>query len=206
MKTFNKILTLGLVVLFSNSLSAQITVTPYYGGPNTTSVGLLADDNYIFEVYSTPMDIDFSNIGPLGLTASYTLDSKIALGVDFNYTRCKTSFDYFETSTDSISGDTYNMDAQRAVIRAMARFDAHFGESERFDPYLSFGIGYRTTSTSYASDRPGFVETPRETLIPLALRLAFGANIWIIDELGVLLETGLGGGGLGRFGVTYRLQ
>ena len=58
MKTFNKILTLGLVVLFSNSFSAQITVTPYYGGPNTTSVGLLADDNYLFEVYNTPMDID----------------------------------------------------------------------------------------------------------------------------------------------------
>ena len=51
------------------------------------------------------------------------------------------------------------------------RFDAHFGDNERFDPYLSLGLGYRTTSTSYISDRPGFVETPRETLIPVALDL-----------------------------------
>ena len=91
------------------------------------------------------------------------------------------------------------MEAERAVIRAMMRFDAHFGDNERFDPYLSLGLGYRTTSTSYISDRPGFVETPRETLIPVAFRLAAGLNVWIIDELGIMLETGLGGGGLGRF-------
>ena len=206
MKNIFTTLIVTFAVLFSITSSAQITISPYYGGPNTTSVGLLADDNYLFEVYNTPMEIDFSNIGPLGLVASYAFENKIAVGLDINYTTCKTSFSYFESYNDSISGDSYNMEAERAVIRAMMRFDAHFGDNERFDPYLSLGLGYRTTSTSYISDRPGFVETPRETLIPVAFRLAAGLNVWIIDELGIMLETGLGGGGLGRFGVTYRIQ
>ena len=53
-------------------------------------IGLLADDNYLFEVYNTPMEIDFSNIGPLGLVASYAFENKIAVELDINYTTCKT--------------------------------------------------------------------------------------------------------------------
>ena len=77
MKTLNKIVTLGLVVLFSKCLIAQITVTPYYGLPNTLSAGVVLNTNYLSEVFSTPTDISYSNLGPLGLWASYTFESKL---------------------------------------------------------------------------------------------------------------------------------
>ena len=204
MKTFNKILTLGLVVLFSNSFSAQITVTPYYGLPNTLSAGVVLNGNYLSEVYSTPTDISYSNLGPLGLWASYQTESKIGIGLDLNFSRSSADFQYISWN-DTISGDVYNMNASRNIFRAMLRFDAHFGDNEIVDPFMSLGIGYRTTGNSYTSTRPGYVESPTETLIPISFRLAAGANIYVVENIGILLEAGLFGGGLLRVGATFRM-
>ena len=204
MKTFNKILTLGLVVLFSNSLSAQITVTPYYGLPNTLSAGVVLNGNYLSEVYSTPTDISYSNLGPLGLWASYQTESKIGIGLDLNFSRSSADFQYISWN-DTISGDVYNMNASRNIFRAMLRFDAHFGDNDVVDPFMSLGIGYRTTGNSYTSDRPNYIEEPTETLIPISFRLAAGANIYVVENVGILLEAGLFGGGLLRVGATYRM-
>ena len=70
----------------------------------------------------------------------------------------------------------------------MLRLDAHFGDNEIVDPFMSLGIGYRTTANSYTSDRLGYVEEPTETLIPISFRLAAGANIYVVENIGVLLE------------------
>lgn len=204
MKTLNRIVTLGLVVLFSKCFIAQITFTPYYGLPNTLSAGVVLNTNYLSEVYSTPTDISYSNLGPIGLWASYQTESKIGIGLDLNFSRSMAEFQYV-SKDDSISGNLSNMEASRNIFRAMLRLDAHFGDNEIVDPFMSLGIGYRTTANSYRSDRLGYVEEPTETLIPISFRLAAGANFYVVENIGVLLEAGLFGGGLLRVGATYRI-
>lgn len=193
-----------LTLFISFSSKAQFSGSVYYGLPNTLSAGVVLNDNYLSEVYSTPTDISYSNLGPLGLWASYQTESKIGIGLDLNFSRSSAEFQYVSWN-DSISGDVYNMNASRNIFRAMLRFDAHFGDNEIVDPFMSLGIGYRTTGNSYTSDRPGYIEEPTETLNPISFRLAAGANIYVVENIGILLEAGLFGGGLLRVGATYRM-
>jgi hypothetical protein len=194
-----------LTILFSISSNAQFSGSVYYGVPNTLSAGVVLNSNYLSEVYATPMNIDYKNIGPMGLWASYQSESKIGIGLDLNFSRSSAEFGYWNDINDSISGDVYTMNASRNVFRAMIRFDAHFTANEIVDPFLSLGIGYRATGNSYTSTRPGYVEEPTETLIPISFRLAAGANIYVVENIGILLEAGLSGGGLLRIGATYRM-
>ena len=193
-----------LTLFLSVSSNAQFSGSVYYGLPNTLSAGVVLNDNYLSEVYSTPTDISYSNLGPLGLWASYQTESKIGIGLDLNFSRSSAEFQYVSWN-DSISGDVYNMNASRNIFRAMLRFDAHFGDNDVVDPFMSLGIGYRTTGNSYTSDRPGYIEEPTETLNPISFRLAAGANIYVVENIGILLEAGLFGGGLLRVGATYRM-
>ena len=193
-----------LTLLLSVSSNAQFSGSVYYGLPNTLSAGVVLNDNYLSEVYSTPADISYANLGPVGLWANFQTESKIGIGLDLNFSRSSAEFEYVSWN-DSLSGDVYTMNASRNILRAMLRFDAHFGDNEIVDPFMSLGIGYRTTGNSYTSDRPGYNEEPTETLIPISFRLAAGANIYVVENIGILLEAGLFGGGLLRVGATYRM-
>ena len=195
------VLTLFLTV----SSNAQFSGSVYYGLPNTLSAGVVLNENYLSEVYATPTDISYSSLGPVGLWANYQTESKIGIGLDLNFSRSSAEFEYWNGFNDSISGDVYTMNASRNIFRAMLRFDAHFGDNEIVDPFMSLGIGYRTTGNSYTSTRPGYNESPTETLIPISFRLAAGANIYVVENFGILLEAGLFGGGLLRVGATYRM-
>tara|TARA_B100000674_G_C37517207_1_gene767631 strand:- start:46 stop:666 length:621 start_codon:yes stop_codon:yes gene_type:complete len=194
-----------LTLFFSVSSIAQFSGSVYYGLPNTLSAGVVLNTNYLSEVYATPTDISYSSLGPVGLWASYQTESKIGIGLDLNFSRSSAEFEYWNGFNDSISGDVYTMNASRNIFRAMLRFDAHFGDNEIVDPFMSLGIGYRTTGNSYTSTRPGYIEEPTETLIPISFRLAAGANIYVVENIGILLEAGLFGGGLLRVGATYRM-
>lgn len=191
-------------ILFSSSIVSQFTGSLYYGAPNILPAGAILTDDYVGEVYATEGDIDWSNLGPLGLHLAYRTDGKVSFGLDLNYSTTSANFNYNAWSDASF--DTYDntMDAKRNILRAMLRVDGNWGSSDVFVPFTGIGLGFRAASNSFTSSREDFVQT-EDTTNPLAFRIHAGANIYFIDNLGLLIETGLGGGGLIRFGLTYKM-
>ena len=79
------------------------------------------------------------------------------------------------------------------------RISLTLGPGASTDVRLIFGVPL----TAEEGDSNGFTIRTERTLSNFRQNIT---TLVVKDELGVLLETGLGGGGLGRFGVTYRLQ
>ena len=191
-----------MTLLFSNSIIGQISGTVYYGAPNVLSGGIVLTDDYIGEVYGTESDVVWSNLGPIGLNIAYRTDGEISFGLDLNYSQCSGNFDYkYDLSTSTYE---HTMDINRTIFRGMFRIDANFGKGDVVVPYVGTGVGYRSSSNNFESTRADFSQT-EDTTIPLAFRLHAGANIFFIDNMGLLIEAGLFGGGLVRFGLTYKM-
>ena len=191
-----------MTLLFSNSIIGQISGTVYYGAPNVLSGGIVLTDDYLGEVYGTESDVVWSNLGPIGLNIAYRTDGEISFGLDLNYSQCSGNFDYkYDQSTSTYE---HTMDINRTIFRAMFRTDANFGKGDVFKPYVGVGVGYRASSNTFESTRVGFV--PSEDInFPLAFRAHAGANIFFSYKMGILIEAGLFGGGLVRFGLTYKM-
>ena len=193
-----------MTILFSNNILSQISGSLYYGAPNILPAGAILTDDYLGEVYATQSDIDWSNLGPLGLHVAYRTEGAVSFGLDLNYSTTSATFNYNAVSDASF--DTYDnvMDAKRNIFRAMFRVDGNWGSSDVFVPFTGVGVGFRSASNTFTSTRDGFEQT-EDTTNPLAFRLHAGANIFFIDNLGLLVEAGFGGGGLVRFGLTYKM-
>ncbi len=193
-----------MTILFSNNILSQISGSLYYGAPNILPAGAILTDDYVGEVYATQDDIAWSNLGPLGLHVAYRTEGAVSFGLDLNYSTTSATFNYNAWSDASF--DTYDnvMDAKRNIFRAMVRVDGNWGSSDVFVPFTGLGIGFRSASNNFTSTRDGFEQT-EDTTNPLAFRLHAGANIFFIDNLGLLVEGGFGGGGLVRFGLTYKM-
>ena len=193
-----------MTILFSNSSISQISGSLYYGAPNILSAGIILTDDYVTEVYDVDGDVAWKNSGPIGLHVAYRTDGKVSFGLDLNYSQCSGDFNYNAWSDASF--DTYDnvMEAKRNIVRAMFRIDGNWGSSDVFVPFTGIGIGYRTASNTFTSTRESFVQTEDATS-PLAFRIHAGANIFFVDNFGLLIEAGFGGGGLVRFGLTYKM-
>lgn len=73
-----------------------------------------------------------------------------------------------------------------SIARLMAKFSFHFGNSESFDGYTTIATGF--SSISY-----------------IAGRVALGGRYFFNEKTGVLMEFGIGGGGLIEFGLSFKL-
>tara|TARA_B100001093_G_scaffold80594_1_gene71998 strand:+ start:83 stop:694 length:612 start_codon:yes stop_codon:yes gene_type:complete len=192
----------SMTFLFSSSIIGQFSGSLYYGAPNILSSGIETSNDYIFEVSETESDVAWSNFGPVGLNIAYVTDGEISFGLDLNYSQCSGNFDYkYDLSTSTYE---HTMDINRTIFRAMFRTDANFGKGDVFKPYVGVGVGYRASSNTFESTRVGFA--PSEDInFPLAFRAHAGANIFFSYKMGILIEAGLFGGGLVRFGLTYKM-
>lgn len=197
-----------IILIYSNLFNAQIfDISPYYGIPNSLETGIMIDINYIDEVYGSPFNETVKKTGPIGLTIGYISnkndkkDRTIGYSLDFNYSTCDYDFSYNSDSLDlSI---VHNMNSSRNVFRAIFNLNYHYSKSLKFDPYISVGTGLRLPNTTFSTTNPDFIfQEPIKNKI--SLRLATGLKYYFNNKIGVLLETGLGGGGFLRFGLSYR--
>lgn len=199
-----KLQIVGALALFlsffsTNQIHAQaleqgnVVISPYYGFPNLyTSVlkSTYANSGYNEEV---------GGIGPVGLRGEFMATDRIGIGVDFNYANT-----YIKWS-DDFSGPVYNYEVSVPRIRAMARFNFHFGNSDVFDFYAGVGAGFSSFTAKYETDDPDWFYEEVSNPIPVAFRAAVGTTYFFTDFLGASLELGLGGGALMHFGVSLKI-
>ena len=167
----------------------------YTGGPNLfTAIVKTAYTNS-----NSQQNIDIGGLPTIGLRAGYMVSDRISLGVDINYTTTNVSYDESNGST------TYNYKVSVPRIRAMARFEFHFGNSDNFDFYMPVGAGYSSRTFKIETNDPAFIDnTSIKSLVPVAFRVGLGGRYFFTDNIGLNLEFGLGGGPLIEGGLAFK--
>jgi len=110
------------------------------------------------------------------------IDEKIGLGGEFTYA---------DASLNYQSGTNGNWEKVGvSKIRILGRLNYHFGTTEKVDPYLALGAGYKKT-TIYDTGHTDLNETIN--LFPVSFKFAFGMRVYFDDLIGLNAEIGIGG-------------
>jgi len=147
-----------------------------YGG--VTFLGAISRN---FDSYA---DVNYSGLGPIYFKYERGVSENIGLGISFAYATNEWVYKYEsfdETYTETTSRSTYSI---------LARFNYHIGDSDKFDPYIGFGVGYRDakwTSKSSGSTSSG-VEL--KSLMPFGMEITMGARYFFTDNIGLYAEVG----------------
>jgi len=130
-----------------------------------------------------------------GGRVEYMVADNFGIGVDVNYVKSGSQYDYL--GTDSLGATTsYHWDYTATKLRAMLRMNYHFVSNDRVDAYTGFAIGYKHLNRTWTIEDPNDSSDLEQdkALIPMAARLALGTRIYFTDNIGMMIELGLGGG------------
>ncbi len=151
------------------------------------------------EVSGIEQNVKVGGIGPLGIRGEYIVTEKFGIGFDVNYS------DSYISWNEDYTGVNYNYKVSVPRFRAMAKFNFHYVQTEKFDAYTSVGAGYGSLKYKYETNDPFYLNDNEEFPIPISFRLAAGARYFFMDNLGVNLEFGLFGGALFHAGLSYKI-
>ena len=87
----------------------------------------------------------------------------------------------------------------------MVSINYHMHINDRVEGYLGIGAGYRDPENNFSSTDSNYVDLSPINENNFAFRLSGGLNIFINKQIGINTEFGLGGGGLIRLGLFYKL-
>lgn len=216
MKKSIVLVTAAAVMIIGNAKKANaqcvekgtVAIDAYYGFPNllTTAIKSAYANDGTYDNYRV------SGFGPAGVRGEYFINDHIAFGVDVNYSA--TNIEWSEQQTagyEPITGapiyTTYDYKVSVPRLRALAKFNAHFGTSDHFDWYAGAGIGYNHTTINFTTNDPSYTDDEalgKTFLIPIAARIDFGGRYYFAQNIGVGFEVGLGGGPLASLGLSVK--
>ncbi|MEQ1734740.1 MAG: outer membrane beta-barrel protein [Bacteroidia bacterium] len=136
--------------------------------------------------------VSVKNLNHICGKAEYMVTDKVSVGLEYTYAQVAFSYeDYANNGSSTVI--TYNdlIVKQRALIN----MGIHFGESDKFDPYMAFGVGYK--GLSYRTSNPSLNDL-RDAIdaykaIPVAIRIGGGFRYFFTENIGVNAEVGIGG-------------
>ena len=185
-------------------------VTVGYGFPNIYKRLLLQDMQNtdvqlksLAKNYGSTFTYATKGAGPFMLKYEHGLTDKLGLGFVIGYfnTKVTETYTYKKTIYNPQTNANENKTLFQAVTRhaknfsVAARFNYHFGEKKKIDPYIGLSIGYSHTTLedSFTTDDPTVpvqaseISTP---LLPLSLAGTIGVRDYITDNFGVYVEIG----------------
>jgi opacity protein-like surface antigen len=176
----------------------KMIVDASYGWPNlwtSTLKNILTDNN--------SYNIKVGTLGPIGAKFEYMVADKVGVGIVFNY--ATSSVKWNDTSYVSGVSHTYDYKVSIPRYRIMAKFGFHYGNSDMFDGYTNICVGYGGFSWVQKTDDPNFKDDNYNLkLTPIAFRICTGGRIFFTDNIGAMMEFGIGGGGLMEFGLCAK--
>ena len=135
----------------------------------------------IFSVYENYDDYSNKTLGPIYVKYGHAVSDKVEFGLNFGLTQHDLQF------TDL--GTTVNI--KRVAWSALASLKLHFGDNDRFDPYWSIGLGYRTATWDFEYSDPSYQPTTVKSVVPLGFETTFGARYLVTDNIGIYAELGI---------------
>ncbi|MCX6317087.1 MAG: outer membrane beta-barrel protein [Bacteroidetes bacterium] len=141
-------------------------------------------------------------VGPYAVGFEYGVSEKIGVGVQLGYGSVK------NVSTDpganSNGGDLITTEELKS-LQIFARGNYHFGQSEKFDPYLGLGLGYGNFKLN-SSDNDANYSFNSAVSIPSAFIYsgALGAKYYFTSNIGLYAEIGYVTGSYFQGGIAIK--
>jgi hypothetical protein len=129
-----------------------------------------------------------SNVStPLFFKAEYMVSDYFGLGVNVNYSKFDAAF-----KVDTFYKGTMDMTRTSIILRGNAHFAKLIPNSDSWDPYIGFGLGYQRMKVNYADDSPytpidGGLVVP----LPVTFEATAGIRYFFMPNLGSYLEVGI---------------
>lgn len=123
------------------------------------------------------------NLNHFGGKVEIMLSDKIGVGLEGTWASATVRY-------KGNNGQIYTAGIDK--IRILAKFNFHFATSEKIDPYLTGGLGYKNTKI-YTNEPSATVNKLTLNVIPVAFRVGIGMRYFFTDIIGVHAEVGLGG-------------
>jgi len=176
----------------------KMIVEGTYGWPNlwTSTLKSIVTDNSSY-------GIKVGTLGPIAGKFEYLVADKVGVGVVVNYATSSVSW----TDTTFVAGVSHEYKYKASVprYRVMAKFGFHYGNSDVFDGYTNICVGYGGFSLKTTTDDPNYNdENLNLRLTPVAFRICTGGRIFFTENIGAVMEFGIGGGGLMEFGLCAK--
>lgn len=171
----------------------------YIGGPNLLRAVL--ETSYASSGSSE--EVTFGGGPGMGFRAAFLVSDKASIGVDVNYSNTKIT--YFESGISNGSVEEYEYVLTVPRLKAMVRFELHFGDSDNFDLYWPIAAGINKISYNFESTDPDYIEEVVELGFPVSFRTGIGGRYFFTDNIGANIEIGLGGGQLIEFGLAIKI-
>jgi hypothetical protein len=183
------------------------------GVPNAGSA--LLTSGSMFDFYNVN-DITKNTSLPvqLGGRFEYMLNNKIGMGLEGNYEKAGWERTYkgggsYNPST-GLYGDTITSFTQTKT-RFLVRFAFHPVQTKRVDMFLGAGLGMTLRKYEHQENKPDTWDSfffpiylVSEGAQPLAARFFFGTRILMTENIGMLVEVGLGSGSILDLGLSVR--
>lgn len=172
-----------------------------YGFPNL--YGSLIEAHYVDLSY-TATNSKVSNIGAVGFKGEYMISDRFGLGLAFAYANSTLTFQDSSYDSGTLKSTNYDYKVSVPRLSAIAKGNIHLGSSDVWDPYVTFGLGYRSVTIKEETKDPNFTygtfDIPK---LPVGYRAGFGVRYFFTDNLGANVEAGLGGAVL-TFGLSTK--
>jgi opacity protein-like surface antigen len=167
----------ALFILAASTKSFAQDATGAWGGKGTKVVNVGYGFGSIWKTLFKLSGSTVKSTGPIALGFEYGVAEKIGVGLQLGYGQIKAT---------SGSGSS-TVDQKLTSFQAFARGNYHFGDSEKFDPYIGVGLGYGNFKyTSNSSSTSISVPSAFGFTAALGARYYFSTNIGIYAEIGYL--------------------
>jgi len=136
----------------------------------------------------------------------YQLNELFSLGLEGTFAHKSWDYGYrisrVSSGTITTVKDTL-ISAKATKIRVLAKFSVHTEISERFDGYITAGLGYKDFRVSYKNPYSSIVSYSSGP--PIAVRLAVGGRFFLNPKTALNIEFG-GGGPIMQIGLSFRFH
>lgn len=175
------LLTAGLL-LTSGTARAQA----FSEGDNSINVGygFVTFLGSISENFDSYGDVQYKGMGPLYFKFEHAVTDHIGLGLNVAYATNEWVYNY------QFDNSTYTETTKRSTYSVLARFNYHFGESEKFDPYFGMGLGFRQAKWTSEDSGPEGSGVELKSLMPFGMDLTLGARYFFTPNVALYAEVG----------------
>ncbi|HYV95460.1 MAG TPA: outer membrane beta-barrel protein [Chitinophagales bacterium] len=161
----------------------NVVIAAGYGWPNLIGT--------VFKIYETEAGFKASSAGPVYIKGEYCIADHLGLGINFAWSSSKAT--YISEGLDSnFNSVDYDYEIKRSTYSILARINYHFGDFEKFDPYVGGGLGYRNANWTFSDNDPSSSGTSDiiPNLFPFGFELTIGGRYYFSDNFGVYAELG----------------
>lgn len=146
----------------------------------------------------------YNGVGPLFFKYEYAVADKMGVGVNIAYAQAQATYKYtntYITDGSKLLQETLDWKSYSVLLR----FNLHFGENEKVDPYWGIGAGYRNaTWTGYNNDPQSTYDINQfNNPLNIGFETTFGCRFLFSEAVGAYVEVGLAKAVL-QFGLTAK--